>query len=269
MTCRWDRDAADYLTDDGEPCRVDDYGDPTHHCTARRTCAQHVGAGELTCARCVGRTRADLRRIRDLTPLMLTVALATGVDSEAANLSGPAADPEAWVWRKVAARQGRAWHVSLIEDDDDLHPHLLLGRWDMMIREDYDHPSDQPVTISNAAAYLDAQLHRIAQDDAQDWPLLARELRRCRTHLETVMSDSRAPERGAPCRSCPAPAPRLRLVHGHWCDDAECCRFHHADDTDDEWVCPRDRSHRWGVEDYRRWVYADAHAARVAASAGE
>lgn len=132
-TCRYDKAAEDYLRADGTACRHDDYGDPTRHCTARRTCAQHIGEDELTCARCVGRTRADLRQILSLAPLMLPVALGAGVDSEAANLAGPAADVEAWTWRKVAARQGHAWHVSLIEDDDERHPYSVLTRWELSL----------------------------------------------------------------------------------------------------------------------------------------
>lgn len=257
MTCRYDRDAEDYLTPDGTPCRRDDYGDPTKHCTARRNCANHIGRDELTCARCIARARADLRRIPQLAALMLPVALDTGVDSEAANLAGPAADPEAWSWRKIAAKQGRAWHVSLVEDDDDFHPYTVLGRWDLMIREDYDQPSDVPVTITNAAAYLDRTLHRIAQDDEQDFPLLARELRRCRSHLEAAMSDSRASERGAPCPECSANGALVRLVreYGHWCEDLDCERIHYDTDEADEWVCPRNRrEHRWSHEDYSRWL---------------
>jgi len=88
MNCRWDRDREEYLRDD-EPCRVDDYGDPTRHCTARRSCANHVGPAELTCARCVGRTRGDVRRIVDLAPLMVVQAISGGVESEAAWLAGP------------------------------------------------------------------------------------------------------------------------------------------------------------------------------------
>ena len=102
--CRYDADTGAYLVD-GEPCRTDDYGDPTHHCQARRTCANHIGPDELTCARCVSRTRIDLRRIVDLAPLMAVQALGTGVNSEAAMLAGPAADPEAWMWTQAARRR--------------------------------------------------------------------------------------------------------------------------------------------------------------------
>lgn len=102
--CKWDPDAATYLVD-GEPCKRDDYGDPTKHCTARRTCSQHIGEGELTCARCVGRTRTDIRQIVERASLMLPEALTGGVESEAAFLAGPAANPEDWMWSQVERKK--------------------------------------------------------------------------------------------------------------------------------------------------------------------
>lgn len=257
MTCKYDRASGEYLID-GEPCRRDDYGDPTRHCTAKRTCANHVGPGELTCARCLGRVRANLRRIPVVSQLMMLVAVEDGVNSEAANLAGPAADPEAWSWRKIAARRGGPWHLSLIEDDDEEHPYLVLGRWDMMIREDYGHPSDERVTIANAAAYLDRQLGRIAQDEEQDFPLFAREVRTCRNHLERVLRTAASRQRGAPCPDCTSPddgvGPRLVREYGHWCEDEDCERLHYADDTADRWVCPRNRAHEWTPKAYSDYV---------------
>src|SRR5690606_41422977 len=50
--------------------------------------------------------------------------------------------------------------------------------------------------IQGAAAYLDRHLHRIANDDAQDFPLLRRELRKCRQHLEAVLHNDTRPDRG-------------------------------------------------------------------------
>lgn len=268
MSCRYDREAEDYLDDDGKPCRRDSYGDPTNHCTARRTCAQHIGPDEQTCARCIGRTRADLQRIPDLAALMPEEAEVVGINSEAANLAGPAADPEAWTWRKIAARQGKAWHLSLIEDDDEQHPYIVLGRWDMMVREDYGQPSSQPVTIGNAAAYLSRQLTKIAHDPSQDFPLFAREIRTCRSHLENVLRDSQTRERGAPCPDCREDGALVRLEHeyGHYCDDEECERIHYSTvyDTDrgehvpdtsgDAWVCPRNPQHRWTEQAYRNYI---------------
>ena len=279
MTCRWDRDREEYLAD-GEPCRVDDYGDPTRHCTLRRSCSNHVGAAELTCARCIGKTRGDIRAILDRSAELWSVLLAgterhrpVTMHSEAAYLVGPAADVEAWSWLKVAAKQGRIWHASMLEDDDDFHPYTVLTRWEFMLREDYDQPRDSPTSVASAAAYLERTLPRLANDDSQDFQLFAREIRACRAHLEAVLQDGTAPEHGAPCPMCAQPAPKLNLEHGHWCTDPDCQRqFHYStaiddatgedipDTSGDRWVCPHDREHWWTEEDYRRWV-ADVYEA--------
>jgi len=265
--CRWDRDREEYLRDD-EPCKVDDYGDPTRHCTARRSCANHVGVAELTCARCVGRTRAYVRRIVALAPLMVVQALDVGVDSEAANLAGPACDTESWSWHKIAARQGAIWHVSLIEDDDDHHPYTVLSRWEFMLREDYDQPRATATSITSAGDYLDRVLPRLAQDDEQDFPLFAREMRQCRNHLESVLRNSATPEVGAPCPTCREDGRVVRMAreYGHYCDDPECDRINYStlldhdtledvpDTHGDRWVCPRNRAHWRSHEDYVRWI---------------
>lgn len=252
--CKWDAEAKDYLTDDG-PCRHDDYGDPTRHCTARRTCSQHVGWGELTCARCLGRVRQDIRAIVDLAALMPFEALTAGIQSEAAMLAGPAADVEAWSWRKIAAKQGGSWHLSLIEEDDDWHPETVLTRWQWMVAED--EKDDRVYTLTEAAAYLDRKLGKVAQDEGQDFPLLRREVRKCREHLEAVLHNGNRAERGAPCPACVEqgkPADRLQRRYGHWCEDEGCERLHYLDDSADEWVCPRDRSHVWKHEAYANWI---------------
>lgn len=243
-----------------------------NHCTATRNCAWHIGDDELTCARCVATCRQNLRALPDLVAQMSYEALFVGVESEATNLAGPGADyatfrrrrelDRDWLYRNVPDQHLERALRTLLADDDEDHAYNVLGRWDMMIREDYDHPSDERVTVDNAADYLNRQLHRIAQDEDQDFPLFAREIRKCRQHHEAVLHDSRLQERGAPCRACPSPAPRLQLEHAHWCDDPTCERIHYLDDSGDRWVCPADRDHWWSVEDYRRWVYADAHEGR-------
>jgi hypothetical protein len=266
--CRYDRDKGDYLTDDGDPCKRDDYGDPTKHCSARRACSQHVGPQEQTCARCIGRTRSDIRTIRDLSPLMSTVALCTGVNSEAANLAGPAVDPRGWSARKVAMRQHlnawlalariteRQWEHALLgmPDDDERHPYIVTTRWQAMLSEEWGHPLPARLTVETSTYYLDRNLARIAQDPAQDFPLLHKELRKCRQHLENVLSDSRSPERGVPCPTCGTEDPKVfvRLVrkYAHFCDDIDCDRMNYVDTSGDMWVCPRDGSHEWGHSAY-------------------
>lgn len=82
-----------------------DTGDPLEHCAGRNHCTEHVPADVLVCPRCVGRIRDALADIEKLHAKMLDEAVHRGVESEAANLAGPAANPEAWVWRKVATRK--------------------------------------------------------------------------------------------------------------------------------------------------------------------
>jgi hypothetical protein len=256
VTCRWDSDTADYYID-GQPCRHDDYGDPTRHCTTRRTCSQHIGPKEQTCARCLGRTRIDIRQIVDRAALMLPEALITGINSEAANLAGPAANPEAWSWRKVTAMQGRAWHLSQVEDDDDWHPYTVLVRWAWRITHEYGLPHEPDVwTITNAAAFLDQILGRVAQDDGQDFPQLAREMRKCRSHLEAVLRDSLSPQRGAPCPTCKDSGKFVRLAREfpHWCDNPDCEQFHFDTDEADVWRCPRNPEHWWTAEGYANLI---------------
>lgn len=217
------------------------------HCSARKTCTWHIDEAEVTCGRCIAGVRRDLQWIESLAALMLTAAIADGLESEAANLAGPAADAEAWSWRKIAARQGKAWHVSLIEEDDEHHPARVTGTWARMVSEDYCHDMPPSAPLAWCVAYLDRQLYRVAQDGEQDFGLLRAELRKCRQHLEAVLHNDDRPERGAPCPAChdagTEHSPRLQRVYAeHW---------QATDDSLDVWVCPRDRTHRWSEYDYR------------------
>ena len=239
-------------SDDCRGCRIC----AETHCSARKNCTWHVEHGQLTCGRCINAARTDLRWIESLSALMLTAAMGEGVNSEAANLAGPSVDPEAWSWRKAAARAGRGWHVSLVEEDDEHHPARVLGTWEAMIREDYDQRIDSATTVSGAAGYLGRVLHRIAQDDEQDFPLMARELRKCRQHLESVLHNDDRPDRGIPCPECTTEdagvGPRLRREYAHYCDDEDCTRINHEDDGGDVWRCPKNRDHVWSHADYDR-----------------
>lgn len=268
--CKYDRTAEDYIGSDGAPCRVDDYGDPTEHCTAKRSCSWHVGRGELTCGRCLNAGRMDLRWLGALSALMPTQALGDGVASEAANLAGPATDPRSWAGRRLA--QGRhltTWLLSSriteqqatnaianLEEDDKRHAERLVTTWARMIAEDYHHPLPERMTLVWCVDYLDRQLHRIAQDPEQDFPLLKRELKKCRQHLEAVLHNDDKADRGAPCSECVSNGEGVPRLVRHYADGYPHERY-------DQWVCPRNPEHAWShhayvayVEERRRGVVA-------------
>lgn len=272
MRCRYDRDQGEYLVD-GKPCKRDDYGDPTYHCTARRTCSNHVGKDELTCHGCVSSVRTAIARILDLLSLAEGLAVHTGrVDREANAQAGPAAHPVPHWWRRVNARTdidrrhargdltGASWvglHAALAADDDDQHAATLLTTWHAMLAEDYGHDLPERMTAVDSAGYLDRHLAKVAQDPWQDFPLLMREVRACASRLEVAVRDSTRTERGVPCPECVADeagAPRLVRHFGHWCDEQDCEQIHYDDDSGDVWTCPRNPAHEWTHERYESHV---------------
>lgn len=249
--CKWTD--GEYVTPGGETCDT-----PRNaHCTARRSCGIHLQWGELTCARCLGRTRTNIRHIGQYAALLDSAALEAGrVDVEISMLAGPSCDPEAWSWRKATARTGLTWHVSLDEDDDETDPKRVLTTWAQMLSEDYRLPRPERWDVSNAAAFLERILSRVAQDDGQDFPQLSREMRKCRDHLDAELRVRWFAERGVPCPSCVASGKhdpvkvKLRREYPHWCDDADCHQIHVETDELDVWVCPVDREHWWTHADY-------------------
>jgi ribosomal protein L37AE/L43A len=198
-----------------------DTGDPLEHCAGRNHCTEHIPADVLVCARCVGKIRDALADIEKLHAKMLDEAVHRGVESEAANLAGPATDPEAWSWRKAAALHNGT--LAAMDDDDEHHPYSVLGRWDLMIREDYGPPTDALVSVPAAVAYLDGQLDRLANDPAQDFGDFAADVLRCRAHLEAVLHDHGAGDRAnVGCFDCGGTLERRLTRHGF--DDVWTCR---------------------------------------------
>lgn len=193
---------------------------PERHCGECRQ-GRHLGYGENTCAECVGHTRADLAALLELAACLPAEAVERGVDSEAANLDGPVADPEAFSHRRVSILAGRI-NVPLPEEDEH-HPLAVLGRWVLMLGEDYGDPTDLTLDMSRAVDYLDARLGRIAHDAGQDFGQFKREVRRSRAHLEAVLHDGEQRDTGAPCMTCNVPLQKT------WA----------ADEKHDGWRCPK------------------------------
>lgn len=192
------------------------------HCTCRPGCSEHTDdAHPLTAPTCVGKARRDVSEIVALTTYVTVEAMTRGVGSPAANYAGPATDAESWSWHQVTkARGGVDWDA--LEDDDPVHPLRVLGTWDFMLREDYNQPTNAPATVASCAAYLDRVLARFAQDADQDFPLFAREIRTCRTRLESVIRDSnRSAQTRVPCIDCGRRL--LRKYAGKAADDYHQC----------------------------------------------
>lgn len=177
---------------------------PERHCAI---CGhEHVTADgrgdDQVCAACIGEVRNDLRDIVNLTARLLPEAVHRGVNSEAASLAGPTQDTsetiEAYRWREMSAMWGRIPEL----DGDDQHPGWVLGSWEVVVRDHLSQPSEARITIPSARDYLDGHLTRLAHDPAWCFEELARDVRRCRGHLEDVLHDSRKGQQGAPCPMC-------------------------------------------------------------------
>lgn len=238
---------------------------PKTHCAMRGTCPTHVDpiAGIITCPACIGKVRTKLAKIEDrYAELGEEVEESGAIDTEAVNLYGPAADPFVWErrWRRG----------EVMQRTDPHHPYAVLGRWDMLIREDYKQPTELSVSVSRARAYLDGMLHVIANDDEQDFELFDREISTCLAHLETALSDSRAPEKGAPCPTCRAEgAERSPRLVKHWAKRAGEYVEGNEDKAwvGDYWQCPHVSAHRWSEAEYRLRVSDDylEHADKLTA----
>jgi hypothetical protein len=285
-TCRYDRERELYLTPAHLPacvsntcpgclpCTHDEDGHPVRHCTARdrskddkkvAACTSHLATGEAkTCARCIGKVRSDMVAIENDAALMPEEAEYAGVNSEAMVLAGPAAHPGSF----EARRNWLALHADEVPDPDPHHPAAVLGRWELTLRRLYGQRSTLGTTLARSRAYLDGILTRAAQDPDVDFTKMAAEIAACRSHIEGVRHDSRAPERGATCFLCDLPAPRLVRRYGHWCTREDCERQHDDTGARDTWVCPRDPSHWWSEAEYRLRVGWDAldNADRLTAS---
>lgn len=297
-SCRWDGERGWLTVEHERDCSAIACGGckpcPKTHCAMRGSCPSHVEAeaGLRTCPRCVGAVRRDLGLLGDLYAVAATVVTArtwdvgtlleevevVGVESEALNLVGPAADPGQFAERRrrmAASYDDRGWcewpRIEVMADDDPHHPYAVLGRWDMAMREQYGPQTDLFITVTSALDYLTGLLagpfpH---EDEFEDF---AREIAGCRNHLEGVIHDSRAPESGRPCPRCAESAgkgPRLQkryAEHLKLKQDERCqrdgCRT--CAGRDDTWHCPDVPEHWWPEEDYRLRVASDyvqhAHA---------
>jgi hypothetical protein len=288
--CRYDEQAGDWVTREHvrdcrahgcegcKPCGKD-------HCALYGTCPNHVdaGAGLHTCPSCIGEVRSLVSEIVELTTLVYLELEHAGVNSEAAVISGPVADPDQLDARRsfVTRRDDyRGWcdfpRLSLFDLDDANHPAAVFAQWERDLRREYEQAArgdDEPMwplphtveadMLTRSAAYFNTMLDgRFPHDEP--FEAFAKAIRRVRNHLEVVISDSRRPEMGAPCPTCAARledtdhrAPRLVKRH----DEGD------RTGASDTWVCPDDPDHWWKEADYRLRVAGDylAHAEQLTA----
>lgn len=195
---------------------------PELHCVV---CSrEHAKAA---CTACLEAARSDLHAIRDLCASLPLEAAEKGVQSEAAMLHGPSADPEAWRNTATSAMVGRIDAGYLEDCRDEMHPGWVLGTWEQIWRDFLDHQTEERVTVLGAARYLDMQIAYMSEQIDPAFDEFARELRQCRAHLEDVLRDGIREERGAPCVQCEKPMVR---TEDHWE-----CRTCHRRVTEDEY----------------------------------
>lgn len=192
-------------------------------------------------------TRETLREVARLCDALPDEVEHRGVEGEAMMLLGPAADPERRGHLEASVAAGRVPEDYLEAADHELHPLFVLGSWDGLWREHLEH--DEPttrLTVSSAVDYLDRQLTYMAGEPLIPFEDFARDLRKCRAHLEAVLHDGAQVERGAPCPECNKP---LTFT---WAERV----------ADDRWVCHNKGCKVTGytTSQYRGWVEDDARS---------
>lgn len=191
------------------------------HC---RVCGHTHAAG--ACAECLAETRETLHDIARMCDSLPEEVESRGINGEAMMLLGPAADPEARGHLEASVLAGRVPADYLDTADGELHPLFVLGTWDMIWRDALEHDEASGVlTIVVAVDYLDRQMTYMGGYGLVPFEDFARDLRQCRTHLESVLHDGEQVDRGAPCMTCRVPLERVWGKAGN----------------DDGWACPRCR----------------------------
>jgi hypothetical protein len=194
--------------DGGEDfCRDDCPG--CQPCTERhcRNCYRTHVTG-WTCPSCVSGARESLASIVEMSARVEVEATLRGVDSEAANLAGPVADPERWGHVQASIKAGRLPADWQEVADHELHPLQVLGTLDMIVCDALDHDRSGRITVASSAAYLGANLSDLAQDEWFDFPDMVARLRACKAHIERVLHDGEQIDTGAPCMECEIPLVR-------------------------------------------------------------
>lgn len=164
---------------------------PEPHC---RICARAHAEG--TCAECMAETREALHDIARMCDALPEEVESRGVEGEAMFLLGPACDPEARGHLEASVLAGRVPADYLSEADGELHPLFVLGSWDAVWRDalEHDEPTER-LTIVAAVDYLDRTMGYMSGYEHVPFEDFAKDLRRCRVHMEAVLHDQRQGDR--------------------------------------------------------------------------
>jgi hypothetical protein len=181
------------------------------------------------CAECLAAARADLREIGRLCDALPEEVEHRGVNGEALMLLGPVADPEAWGHVEASVAAGRLPRDWQDHATSELHPLFVLGTWDMVYREAFDHDEAGALTLAGAVDYLDRNLTYAGGYPHVPFEDFARDLRRCVGHLEAVLHDQeRGVRANVPCFECGSDLERRLGKAGfddHWtCRNTRCER---------------------------------------------
>lgn len=225
---------------------------PWVHC--RRCYREHVEAETGTCPNCLADVRTDIAEITRMVAALPAEVRVKGIDSEAMNLLGPTADPEALGHMRASINVGRIPADWLEVADDERHPLLVLGSWMEAYIEAFNHVDPERITVASAASYLNRNLTYIGAEADVPFEDFARDVAGCRSHMERVLHDGEQVETGAPCMTCEKPL--LRVYENG------ALPWFHKDDSRpiadrDGWACRRCREFR-SEKDYRLNV-ADLH----------
>lgn len=160
------------------------------HC---RVCG--VVHAEGTCAECMAETRETLHEIARMCDALPEEVEHRGVEGEAMFLLGPVADPERRGHLEASVTAGRVPTDYLADAIGETHPVWVIGTWQMVWLDALDHEAGEGFTLAEAVDYLDRQMTYMGGYAHVPFEDFARDLRRCRSHLESVLHDQRQGDR--------------------------------------------------------------------------
>lgn len=195
-----------------------------------------------TCAECMADSRANLHKIARLCGSLPEEVEHRGINGEAMMLLGPAADPEARGHLEASVLAGRVPADYLTDASGETHPVFVLLSWQMIWRDALEHDEAPDSQLDTAVTYIDQQMTYMGGYEHVPFEDFAGDLRRCVTHLESVLHDGVQVDRGAPCMNCGV------LLERAW--DAEGV-------GKDGWACPRCK--QTSTEDQYRFAVAHLH----------